>query len=419
MRRGLFVFLLFWGAFSGGLQAQSKNQPKDPRQVEARLTEIRFQVDSGESEIAHLKTQFNELIKERKSIERALQKVKEDEQKLLQRVNTLTLARTNLTKSLGDAQQEMERHTEALRARLRALYKASMSSMTGQLVWRGTGPEVERVALYAKSLKRHDDELFRSVRVSVDRVVAKRRELDGAVLKEGEAQAALTASRRDGESQLAKLKALGDQLAAKKKAAEKELNKLRAEADRLELFIAALTRGEIQAEVQPTETPASAPTVSVDAKEESATSRVVAPEPPPVPLRGLFARGVKASAPLVGRVIQPFGKVRVASFADMIFSKGLEFTSTPGIDVLAVAVGKVAFAGTMPGYDTVVVLDHGERSYSLYGRLGQSLVKVGEFVQQKQRVGTTGELDDKGRNFYFEVRKNGAPVNPATVVKAQ
>ncbi len=419
MLRYLCLLLLFLGAAPGAIHAQPKKQPQDPRQIEARLTEIRFQVDSGESEIAALKTQFNDLIKERKNIERAVQKIKEDEQKLLRRVSALTLARTNLTVSLSDAQQEMERHSEALRARLRALYKASMSSMTGQLVWRGTGAEVERVAMYAKSLKRHDDELFRAVRISVDRVVTKRKELDTAVLQEQEVQSALHASQQEGEGQITKLKALGVQLAGKKKAAEKELGKLRAEADRLELFIASLTRGEVQVEDQPTATPASAAVEKVDPKEVAPVAEARPQDSAPSQLVGLFARGVKASAPLAGRVIQPFGKIRVASFADMIFSKGLEFSSSPGVDVVAVALGKVAFAGTMPGYDTVVVLDHGARSYSLYGRLGQSLVKVGEFVQQRQRVGTTGEPDEKGRNFYFEVRKNGAPVNPSSVVKMQ
>jgi septal ring factor EnvC (AmiA/AmiB activator) len=71
----------------------------------------------------------------------------------------------------------------------------------------------------------------------------------------------------------------------------------------------------------------------------------------------------------------------------------------------------------MPAYETVVVLDHGARSYSLYGRLGSATVKKGDAIESNGVVGSTSELDKKGRNFYFEVRKNGAPVDPESVLK--
>jgi septal ring factor EnvC (AmiA/AmiB activator) len=71
----------------------------------------------------------------------------------------------------------------------------------------------------------------------------------------------------------------------------------------------------------------------------------------------------------------------------------------------------------MPAYETVVVVDHGARSYSLYGRLGSAVVKKGDVVERDAVLGTTAELDKKGRNFYFEVRRNGSPVDPETVLK--
>jgi lipoprotein NlpD len=115
--------------------------------------------------------------------------------------------------------------------------------------------------------------------------------------------------------------------------------------------------------------------------------------------------------------VQKFGKVKVTDFADMIFSKGLEFATTVGTEVFVVLAGKVAYVGNLPGYETVVVVDHGSRSYSLYGRLGKSLVKAGELLGQDQAVGVTGEPDLKGRNFYFEVRKSGNPVDPEQILK--
>jgi septal ring factor EnvC (AmiA/AmiB activator) len=101
----------------------------------------------------------------------------------------------------------------------------------------------------------------------------------------------------------------------------------------------------------------------------------------------------------------------------MVFSKGVDFSATSGSDVHAVLGGKVAFAGVMPGFEQVLVVEHGGRSYSLYGRLGGIGVKIGDPVQQDQVIATTSTPDPKGRNFYFEVRKNGNPVNPESVIR--
>jgi septal ring factor EnvC (AmiA/AmiB activator) len=100
----------------------------------------------------------------------------------------------------------------------------------------------------------------------------------------------------------------------------------------------------------------------------------------------------------------------------MVRSKGIEFSTQPGIDVHVVQRGKVVFAGEMPGYDQVIVVEHGGRSFSLYGRLGSVAVKTGDIVDHDQSIATTSAPDAKGRNFYFEIRKSGSPVDPETVL---
>jgi septal ring factor EnvC (AmiA/AmiB activator) len=100
----------------------------------------------------------------------------------------------------------------------------------------------------------------------------------------------------------------------------------------------------------------------------------------------------------------------------MVRSKGIEFSTPEGSDVHVVQNGKVVFAGMMPGYDQVIVVEHGGRSYSLYGRLGTVAVKTGDIVEHDHVVATTSAPDAKGRNFYFEIRKNGSPVDPETVL---
>jgi septal ring factor EnvC (AmiA/AmiB activator) len=131
---------------------------------------------------------------------------------------------------------------------------------------------------------------------------------------------------------------------------------------------------------------------------------------------GLFGKSVRVSYPVKGQLLRSFGKAKVTDFSDIIFSKGMEFKTAESSQVKAVLGGRVAFSGSMPGYDTVVIIDHGSRSYSLYGRLGKAFVAKGDLVKRGGSLGVTSAPDTKGRNFYFETRKNGNPVDPSAVL---
>jgi murein hydrolase activator len=96
----------------------------------------------------------------------------------------------------------------------------------------------------------------------------------------------------------------------------------------------------------------------------------------------------------------------------MIFIKGLEFSGNVGEKVRPVAKGKVVFSQLLPGLGNVVIVDHGKRYYTLYGRLSSVLTQLGDIVGRGDTVGILGEPDRKGRNFYFELRQKGKAMNP-------
>jgi septal ring factor EnvC (AmiA/AmiB activator) len=54
--------------------------------------------------------------------------------------------------------------------------------------------------------------------------------------------------------------------------------------------------------------------------------------------------------------------------------------------VRSVHDGTVAFADQFAGYGNLVIVDHGSRSYSLYGYLGSLAVARGEHVDAGTRV---------------------------------
>lgn len=127
---------------------------------------------------------------------------------------------------------------------------------------------------------------------------------------------------------------------------------------------------------------------------------------------GIRAQRKQLTVPVRGTVVRGFGKQRHKEFSDLVFQRGIEVLVRKDLFVRAIAPGRVLFVGSLPGYGTVVLIDHGQRSHSLYGRLGPVEVAPGLDVERGQEIASLEPADRRGSNFYFEVRENSAPVNP-------
>lgn len=98
---------------------------------------------------------------------------------------------------------------------------------------------------------------------------------------------------------------------------------------------------------------------------------------------------------------------------------GIDFATSAGSSVLAVAPGVVTYAGWQSGYGLLVQIDHGNGYVTRYGHNRKLLVVVGERVDRGEvisKVGSTGR--STGPHVHFEVIKNGHVVNPAQYLRA-
>jgi len=115
--------------------------------------------------------------------------------------------------------------------------------------------------------------------------------------------------------------------------------------------------------------------------------------------------------PVPGTVLQHFGKQKHSDYKEVINVKGIEMSVSSGSLVRVIAQGAVVFSSTLPGFGNVVIVEHPAKYYSLYGRIKEP-VPIGKALEKGDSIGVTTEKDEKGRNFYFELRKNGVPLNP-------
>jgi septal ring factor EnvC (AmiA/AmiB activator) len=387
--------------------------------VAARLTKIRADVAATEKVIEGLKSEFNKLKKDEKQLEEGIRQLSEEEQNLLTQSTQVLRRKEKLQMDLYSAEQRVSQQQGLIRERLRVLYMNSSVNERAMVLGAAQSGQIERVAVYAGAVRRRDDLRFRGVVQAVEDLLTARRALD-KILDEGKAlQEGLHSKRKELEGQKGKLRTVLQQIQTRQQAAKKSLASLTTEAEKLEALLRVImSSGEAGDDKDVSDSHVPTPDTqteklqqrqSRDADIGVRTADVMHPG-------GLFAQTARVAYPVTGEVVQRFGANKVTSFADMVFSKGVEYKTAEGSQVKAVLGGRVAFAGTMPGYDTVVIIDHGERSYSLYGRLGKSLVQQGDLVQRKDVLGFTSAADSKGRNFYFETRKNGSPVDPGSVL---
>jgi septal ring factor EnvC (AmiA/AmiB activator) len=96
---------------------------------------------------------------------------------------------------------------------------------------------------------------------------------------------------------------------------------------------------------------------------------------------------------------------------------GIQISLPEGQPVRAVHDGVVAFAGPFTGYGTLLILDHGNTAYSLYGHLAGVTVKKGDRVETGTTVGVTGRDLAGNPALYFELRVDGTPVDPLQWLK--
>lgn len=117
--------------------------------------------------------------------------------------------------------------------------------------------------------------------------------------------------------------------------------------------------------------------------------------------------------PLKGEVLEGFGKQRNLKFSTVTVSNGLKIGAKPGIEVRAVFQGTVLFSQWFKGYGNLVILDHGNRIFSLYGNTQNPRVAVGDRVVPRQVIANVAPVESGESSYlYFEIREDNKPNDP-------
>lgn len=142
----------------------------------------------------------------------------------------------------------------------------------------------------------------------------------------------------------------------------------------------------------------STPTASTSAS-RSASSAPAVPEPPVLP-------PPQWQWPTQGPLVYRYGnRAEIAS--------GIGIGGRQGQTVSAAATGRVVYAGSgLAGYGQLVIIKHNDTYLSAYGHNGRLLVVQGQDVRRGDKIAEMGLGPRRQPRLHFEIRRNGAPVDP-------
>lgn len=132
-------------------------------------------------------------------------------------------------------------------------------------------------------------------------------------------------------------------------------------------------------------------------------------------MKGSLPRPVNGAFKITGQ----FGKHALPDLPDVVYDNpGIDAETAAGAKAQAVYGGKVSGVYMIPGFNTVVIVNHGSY-YTVYGNISASSVKIGDQVKPGDTLGSlAADEDNPGHtSIHFEVWHNRDKLNPEAWIR--
>ena len=119
--------------------------------------------------------------------------------------------------------------------------------------------------------------------------------------------------------------------------------------------------------------------------------------------------------PVQGSLLANYGQKK----GNKLTWRGVWIAAKSGTPVKAAARGRVAYVGWMHRYGLIVVLEHGDGYFTLYGHNEAVKVEPGAWVDAGQPIASAGDTGGhRQTGVYFEIRREAKPENPRRWLRA-
>lgn len=404
------------GAQQAGVQQAGK--PAASPDAQRRLEKVQRELKDVAAERRRLEGQRGAASRELRAVD---ERVASSSRALHEAETRLAREQTALAE-LGARREDLLRQQAGQRRELAALLRAAHAqgdqAPLKLMLAQDRVADAQRQLVYYRYLQRQ--RLQRTAALSAElaelerveaQIAAKRTALDAARERQ---QAQLAVLARDRHSRAATL----DELEQRYRDRQAREQALGSDAKALQQLVVRLRAAAARAAAERAAAERDARNVAARAAKPKAPrpGERATPRPPRQTANAAPVRVGGFGWPLSGNLLAGYG----GRMPDGRASHGLLIAAGLGTPVRAVADGNVVFAEWMTGYGLILIVDHGNGYLSLYAHNESLLKDVGAAVKRGDavaRVGNSGGLTQPA--LYFELRRNGQPVDPGSWLRRQ
>lgn len=334
----------------------------------AAVEEMKKEFQQSRTHISESESRKREVLSRIFHINRNIKKIAEEKGTLNYHMVTAKANAKDTAKKIVELEKSIEDQRNGLRRRLRMLFKIQGQGYLRALFSSASPQALERNIRFLSLITKKDYELIKVYRETRDRLIATRHELQDRVRELVAVQTKIGKSEKNLIAEQNEKAALVAEIEKEK---EWYLGRIRAIREK---------------------------TRDLELNAESLLSRSL-----------FFERRGQLAWPVNQPVAQGFGVLELGEHGTKMNHKGLQFAApAEELPVQAVFAGRIGFVGEIEGYGRVVIVDHKDHYYTVYGHLDGVAVSLNQKVESLQRIGRV-----KSRGLYFEIRHFSQPEDPA------
>lgn len=348
--------------------------------LKKQQTNINKKIEETKKEIKAIEKQSKDVSKQIEDLDKKMDNATNELSKVEKELQDLELNIEKTTFELKEAEENVSNKQETFNKRLRVMYKNGNVGYLEVLLSSSNIKDFLSRQDMIKAIAKHDTELIEYMKEQRDIVDAKKTELEAQKNAVEASKTKLEVRRRDLAKATREKEDLMGRLEKNKVAYEKEYDKLNDYAKEIESKIVKLQRNT-----------------------------------------GPYSGGeMEWPVPVYKRISSYYGYRIHPVFKTKKLHTGIDIAANYGEKVIAAAGGTVIYSGTLGGYGKTIMLDHGGGIVTLYGHNSSLVVSEGQEVKRGDtiaKIGSTGV--STGPHCHFEVRKNGAYVDPMPWLKGK
>lgn len=385
---------------TGALAKSSKSLTIEKNKKKQEQTQLNKKIKEQKTNISNTETEKKSVNGEIESLDAKIQVASAKISSLQGEISKLNADIDENQKKLEEAQVNLSENTDALRMRLREMYKRGNVNYLEVILNSRDIEELLRNNEIISSIAKADRELIEYIKEQIDTIndAKERLQIDRAKVSANKA-------------------AVENERATYQAAVNAKNEYMKVLESNLDLYKAEFEKAQANWESLDSEIARLQKEIAEQKKAEEAARRATRVHSN-ISVSSGPRDGQKYTWPVPGHysISSPYGYRVHPILGYSKFHSGIDIPAPIGTPIVAAKSGTVIMAKLMSGYGNVVMVDHGE-TVTVYAHCSAVNVDVGDSVKEGDVVAFIGSTGlSTGPHLHFEVRVNGATVNPVGYV---